>query len=575
MSAGDIWLRRWTRSLKARLVAFLTIALLPLGLIAVLQTVQVMREAERIAERDLLSRTARAASEEGAVLRRAFGAAEALGIAAAELADNPEACSRFMSDFTARQPTFIFAGFIAADGVMACSSMNATIDYADTAEWQDFLSDPRRLVNFNPDGDASHRPVFIIVAPVFASSGELLGGQAVSIPHDLAQTLLVSDVEDVKLALITPAGEIISTSIDTHDARAFERLGIVPAEMHIPPSGLILQTRRRVNNIRQPASIVPLIRDEVYVIGLWTPGEDMQAVPFLGRVVPLFPIVMWLASLAVAYLTINNLVLRHLSRLSTRMEQYRSGESVSDFELSAEAPAEIRDIADSYNDLVMRVALDQATLENSVHEKELLLREIHHRVKNNLQLISSILNMQIRGVRDDAAKKVLKRVQDRVMSLSSIHQALYSDTRLDVVRLDALLAEIVAGVGDVGLAGAQRVAVRTDLAPISLDPDHAVPLLLLATEAMTNATKYVGVPEGGSPEIDVSLRETGENGIVFRATNTRGPQTDRAIAQDAEADGSGLGARLIEAFASQLGGTVNVEMTEDLYDLKVNFRRAG
>lgn len=565
--------RRWTRSLKTRLIAFLTIALLPLGVIAVLQTVQVMREAERLAERDLLSRTTRAASEQAAVLRRAFGAAEALGYTATELQDDPEACSRIMTDFTERQSTFIFAGFIPADGIMTCNSVGITIDYTGTPDWEDFLADPRRLINSNSRGDASGQPVFIIFAPVFDPSGGLLGGQALSIPHDLAQTLLISEVEDVRLALITPDGEIMSASTGMANVGPFERLGIVPDEMDIPPTGQILRTRTRVNNLRQPASVVPLISERVYVVGLWTPAESTQMMSFSGRAVPLFPILMWLASLLVAYLTINNLVLRHLSRLSTRMERYRSGQPMADFALNDDAPAELREIADSYNHLLERVAQDQASLEDSVREKELLLREIHHRVKNNLQLISSILNMQMRSVEDVAAKQVLRRVQDRVMSLSSIHRALYTETALDVVRVDQILEEIISGVADVGIAGAHKVMVKTDFAPVSLDPDQAVPLLLLATEAMTNAAKYVGVPDGRAPEIDVSLVETAGDYVAFHVANTRGPGTDVAFAEDAEADGSGLGARLIKAFASQLGGTVEIEVTENRYDLRVDFRK--
>ena len=168
MKRDGIRPRHWARSLRTRLIAFLTIALLPLGVIAVLQTVQVLQEAERLAERDLLSRTTRAASEQAGVLRRAFGAAEALGFAAAELQDNPDACSRIMGDFTDRQPTFVFAGFIPADGLMACNSLGATIDYSGRPDWQDFVANPRRLMDFNAEGDASGQPVFVILAPITA-----------------------------------------------------------------------------------------------------------------------------------------------------------------------------------------------------------------------------------------------------------------------------------------------------------------------------------------------------------------------------------------------------------------------
>jgi two-component sensor histidine kinase len=248
---------------------------------------------------------------------------------------------------------------------------------------------------------------------------------------------------------------------------------------------------------------------------------------------------MWLASLLVAYITVNTLVLRHLSRLSARMEEYRSGDTLPDFKLGPEAPAELREMADSYNELVTRVTRDQASLEDSLREQKLLLREVHHRVKNNLQLIASILNMQMRGVEDPAAKRTLGRVQDRVMSLSSIHRALYTDSRLDRVRVDHLLAEIVAGLEDV---------------------------------ALPREAKYVGTPEGGDSDITVTLKERDGGEIVLAVRNTLEPDRSAALREGAEADGTGLGSKLIRAFASQLGGQVETEISAGAYDLTATFR---
>jgi two-component system, sensor histidine kinase PdtaS len=497
--------RHWARSLKTRLIAFLTIALLPLGVIAVLQTVQVTREATRLAERDVLARTDRAAAEQDAALRRAIGAADALGIAASELRDDVPACSRIMSEFVTAQPEFIFAGFIAADGLMECNSADMVMDYSGDDDWERFLADPAPSVKVDRDGDASGQSVFISLSPIFdQQTGSLLGAQAVSIPHALSRMLMESADETVELALVDANGDILATSMGMENPGAFERLGVVPAEMDIPRQGVLTSSPRgdgAASRPTAPAAVVPLIPGRIYVIGLWTAAGETRVVSLFGRAIPAFPILMWLASLLVAYFTVNNLVLRHLSRLSARMEAYRSGESLPDFQLGPEAPAELREMADSYNELVKRVAQDQASLEDSLREQKLLLREVHHRVKNNLQLIASILNMQMRGVEDPAAKRALGRVQDRVMSLSSIHRALYTDSRLDRVRVDHLLAEIVAGLEDVALPREAKVAVRTDLAPVWLDPDKAVPLLLLATEAVTNAAKYMwGHPKAATPK---------------------------------------------------------------------------
>ena len=91
---------------------------------------------------------------------------------------------------------------------------------------------------------------------------------------------------------------------------------------------------------------------------------------------------------------------------------------------------------------------------------------------------------------------------------------------------------------------------------------------MLVSEAMTNAVKYIGVPGGGRPEIRVSLRETGENWLELELTNTKGrPLLD----PEEDIDGTGIGARLMAAFATQLDGIPAIHETEDSYTYRLGF----
>jgi two-component sensor histidine kinase len=576
MRSGDLRPSHWAGSLRTRLLVFLSIALLPLGVIAVFQTVQVISETERLAQRDAISRTAQAAEEQQVLLQRAFGAAFALGEAAVNLTDQPETCSDIMADFIANQSDFVFAGFIDAGGVMACTHTGETIDYAGSTLWTTFEANPVPQVNVNRRGEVSGQSVYIVVVPIIdIETGALLGGQAISIPHSLAETRFAEAEKGLALALIDNEGEILASSTGMDDLEAFERRGVVPRALDIPASGTLIRTGAG-DRFARPTAIVPLVAGQIYVLGLWTPGDLDVGVTTFNRTVPVFPLLMWLASLTVAYITVSNLILTPLSRLSRQMRRYRAERPGAAFVNLPDAPTEITDIAESYNTLLDRVAADTAKLQENVAEKETLLREVHHRVKNNLQLISSILNMQMRGVTDESARHILSRVQNRVMSLSSVHRALYTENRLQSVRADQLLEEIVGGVTNLTATASTRIDIEKHLAPIRLDPDQAVPLSLLATEAMTNAVKYVGTDRHGKTRIDVTLREDEDGAVLFTVRNTCGPaEALRPGADGAKAvtGGTGLGARLITSFASQLGGEVEIEDTDDVHDLRLRFEK--
>ncbi|WP_217520164.1 sensor histidine kinase [Roseicyclus elongatus] len=562
--------RHWARSLSTRLLIFLSIALLPLGVIAVYQTVQVIEETRRLAERDAVSRTSEAADEQQVLLERAFGSAYALGETAANLRDDPATCAAIMADFVANHRDYVFAGFVNADGVMLCNNASETVEFRGRPDWEEFVADPVAQVNVSRAGEVSGHSVYIVFVPIFdGQTQELLGGQAISIPHALSATLFANDDDGLELALINAEGEILAASTGMNDLGAFERRGVVPDALEIPSRGLLVATDAR-HRFNRPTAVVPLIGGQIYVLGLWRPGTMDMGVGPLSRTVPLFPLLMWLASLAVAYITVNNLILKPLSRLSTRMRRYRGDKPGKAFVSLPDAPSEMMAIAESYNTLLDRVAADTAQLEANVREKETLLREVHHRVKNNLQLISSILNMQMRGVQDDNARRILSRVQDRVMSLSSVHRVLYTDNELQSVRADHLLDDVIKGIADLVSSASTRVEVNVDLHPVRLDPDQAVPLSLLATEAMTNAVKYVAPDDHGRAAIDVTLRKEDADEVVFSISNTRGAE-DAALHHDSDATSTGLGARLIQSFASQLGGEVEIVHSTTAHILELRF----
>ena len=191
------------------------------------------------------------------------------------------------------------------------------------------------------------------------------------------------------------------------------------------------------------------------------------------------------------------------------------------------------------------------SLGKALSDKVMLLQEIHHRVKNNLQVTSSLLQMQSRRFTDPNVKSAFQETQDRLRSIGLIHDILY---RKDAGRtidlqdyLDRLITELSATYG----ASARGITVDLDAEPIMIDLDRGTPLSLAVTEAISNAFKHAfGPGEGGrilvsahqlDGRIEVTVRDTGK-GIS-------GPQEN----------GSSLGMKLIRSFAQQLGGRFSLE----------------
>lgn len=563
------WLLRQARSLRFRLALLISIAILPLGIVAVLQTSAIVQDARALEERALLARTARAVNGERALLRRAYGAADALGAMKLSVAAESEDCSRMMQEFVRSEAPFVFAGFIDRDGIMRCSSQESggPIDFSGRDDWEAFLQDPAPTIVVNREGPVSGRSVLVATVPVRDATGRLAGAASVSMPHDLTDLLLATGLEEeLEVALLDRNGKVLSASSGIEDAARFDAAQADPGAMRIGPLGSAYEYER-ADGTRKIAVVVPLIDDRVYVLGLWRADLATNTLPMLSTSAPVLPVLMWAAALAVALMAVDRLVLKHLLTMQRRMNSFSVENPAGSYVMLKDAPEEIDRIAFTYNRLLDHILADRAELSETLKEKEVLLREVHHRVKNNLQLIASILNMQIRNVQDPSARLVLRRVQDRVMSLSSIHKLLYSGKTVAWVRADRLLNEVLQTALSVGLPGRSGVETQISLDQAALDPDQAVPLALLVNELATNALKYIGRPSDGPPVFRVSLEVDGLH-MTFRMENSVGTPL---VAADQGENGTGLGVGLVDAFTAQLDGDLTVEEGDNAYVVTMTF----
>ena len=135
-----------------------------------------------------------------------------------------------------------------------------------------------------------------------------------------------------------------------------------------------------------------------------------------------------------------------------------------------------------------------------------MLRELHHRVKNNLQIVMSLLNSQSAYIDNEPALTAIHESQNRVHAMSLIHQKLYSSENVSSIDMSAYIRELVSYLRDNFKTG-QRIRFEFDVEPIEMDVNQAVPLGLILNEAITNAIKYA-FPDGRDGKISISLSNT-------------------------------------------------------------------
>lgn len=184
-------------------------------------------------------------------------------------------------------------------------------------------------------------------------------------------------------------------------------------------------------------------------------------------------------------------------------------------------------------------------------EKEVLLKEVHHRVKNNLQIVSSLLRMQSRDLNDPTAKAALKESENRIYSMALIHQDLYQEDDLRGIFMpdyvDNLIDNILNGMGHQD----KRVEWTKNIEAINLDIDTVIPIGLIINELLTNSMKYAFQDET-NPQITVSLFEKDNLLHLVVADNGNGKSVKSK-------DSTGMGTKIISALSKKLRGEMRID----------------
>jgi two-component sensor histidine kinase len=198
--------------------------------------------------------------------------------------------------------------------------------------------------------------------------------------------------------------------------------------------------------------------------------------------------------------------------------------------------------------------ITEQELRRSLLEKETLLQEVHHRVKNNLQIVSSLLKLQGDSLTDKNAAAALKESQQRVLSMAMIHERLYAGKQMAEVEFDSYARTLVQELVYSYAGKKGNVTGRLLPPPILLNIGQAIPCALILNELVTNALKYA-YPDGRDGEVMVEINEM-PGGRIRVAVSDRG----QGLPPDFDwRNSNSLGLRIVDVLTQQLGGTLTVE----------------
>lgn len=266
------------------------------------------------------------------------------------------------------------------------------------------------------------------------------------------------------------------------------------------------------------------------------------------------PLMLWLAALLAAWVAADRLVLRWVLRLREQAAGFANGNRIERRASFDKAPEELRELEATLTGMMQAIQSRDAELKAALANRELLIREIHHRVKNNLQIISSLVHLQGRNLPEGPAREFATDMRNRIATLTLVHRNLYETDDLQRVELRGYLDTLCTQLAEYSSAASRGIAVTADIGPAVVPDETAVTLAMLMTEALANALKHA-FKNGRRGTVTIRFAMSPDRLARMSIVDDG---CAGGTEPDAEPSKRGLGRELMFGYARQLGGQISI-----------------
>lgn len=530
------------RSLRLRLLISVGLALLPPSVLIVAQGIQSAQH-DTVEERDQLVATARTATMP---TENVLASADQIALALSNVPEirQPSAgCNAALTGAMHSLTAITNISRTNAAGTVICSALPGAIGRNSSHHplWNAARTGSKFVVSGITQSTLLQRPVIYGELPLHDSAGHFDG--MINIVIDLRW------LDRMLAASPLPASSVVA--IFDRDRRMIAADNSTLADdifSHaVFEDGDKTNVHSTLDSKRQvwTYAIAPLLGQDVYV-GFARPASALFHRTYLrvavDVILPFLMIVLtWLTIWVVTERQLTRWIL-YLCRIS---ESYRGGHYALRPVL-ASAPSELQMLGDSMAQMAASIQDRDRSLRDAVAQKTLLIKEIHHRVKNNLQIVMSLLSLQAGRSTDPKAQETLRHTRARINALALVHRILYEIDDQRIVQVKPLLEQLAEQTSEGFIGDRRDVHVEVDCLACEVPSEMAVPLALLTVEALTNAFKHA-FPAGRRGMVRVVLARS-DTSMLRLAIEDNGVGFD---CNDAE---SNIGARLLRTLGQQLGG---------------------